>query len=191
MALVSGDRARAGGVLPATLAENLSAPVLRSLTGPLPRISRRREAALVGTLVGRFGIRPGSPDITFSNLSGGNQQKALLGRWMTSPPKVLLLDEPTTGIDVGAVDALLETLDDYVRGGGAVVMASAQYEDLSRVADRVLVFEAGRVTAELQGAEITPHSLLMHCYGAAGAAGAAPRTAAKATAQRKVSEGMP
>jgi ribose transport system ATP-binding protein len=164
MALVSGDRAQAGGVLPATLAENLSAPVLNSLRGPLRNISGRRERPLVTNLVRQFDIRPGEPSMVFSALSGGNQQKALLGRWMAQPPPMLLLDEPTSGVDIGAVDSILATLDTYVRDGGAVVMASTQYEDLSRIADRVLVFARGRIVEELVGDAVNPHELLTKSY---------------------------
>jgi len=164
MALVSGDRAKAGGVLPATLAENLSAPVLNSLRGPLLNISARKERPLVSDLVRRFDIRPGEPSMVFSALSGGNQQKALLGRWMAQPPALLLLDEPTSGVDIGAVDSIVATLDAYVRDGGAIVIASTQYEDLSRIADRVLVFARGRIVDELSGDRVNPHELLTKSY---------------------------
>jgi ribose transport system ATP-binding protein len=164
VAMVSGDRARAGGVLPATLAENLSAPVLNALGGPLGSISARKERSLVTDLVRRFDIRPGEPSMVFSALSGGNQQKALLGRWMAHPPALLLLDEPTSGVDIGAVDSILATLDSYVREGGAIVIASTQYEDLSRIADRVLVFARGRIVDEISGEAVTPKALLTKSY---------------------------
>jgi ribose transport system ATP-binding protein len=166
MALVSGDRATSGGVLPATLAENLSAPVLQTLTGLLHMISPRRERALVSDLLSRFGIRPSEPGIAFSALSGGNQQKALLGRWMASHPKVMLLDEPTSGVDIGAVDSILQTLEEYVSQGGGIVIASTQYEDLIRIADRVLVFHRGRIVEELAGEGVTSRAMLTGSYQA-------------------------
>jgi ribose transport system ATP-binding protein len=166
MALVSGDRATSGGVLSATLAENLSAPVLKTLTGPLRMVSPRRERTLVSDLLSRFGIRPSEPGIAFSALSGGNQQKALIGRCMASHPKVMLLDEPTSGVDIGAVDSILETLEEYVNQGGVIVIASTQYEDLIRIADRVLVFCRGRIVEELTGDGVTARAMLTGSYQA-------------------------
>jgi ribose transport system ATP-binding protein len=165
---VSGDRARAGGVLSASLGENLSAPRLRYLRGPFRNVSHRKEALLVDSLIDRFGIRPTEARIPFSQLSGGNQQKALLGRWMSEPPAVLLLDEPTAGVDVGAVDGILTALEAYVGAGGAIVIASTQYEDLVRLADRVLVFVAGRVIDEVRRAAMSPQTLLARSYGDIG-----------------------
>lgn len=167
LALVSGDRARAGGVLQASVAENVAAPVLRSLTGPIGVIRQRQERSVVSGLLSRFNVRPGRPDLPFGALSGGNQQKALVGRWMAEPPAVLLLDEPTAGVDIGAVDAIIQTLGDFAASGGAVVVASAQYDDLARLADRVLVFVDGVVADELTGDDITPHRMLAASYGEA------------------------
>ncbi|THG29296.1 sugar ABC transporter ATP-binding protein [Naasia lichenicola] len=167
LALVSGDRAVAGGVPAATVSENLSAPSLGSLTGPARWILRAKEHTLVGSLIERFNIKPGIPGVAFSTMSGGNQQKALIGRWMASPPKVLLLDEATSGVDIGAVDEIVDTLGTFASGGGAVILASTQYEDLARLADRVLVFRDGRVSHQFRGDEITAHELLAASYGEA------------------------
>lgn len=171
IALVSGDRARAGGVLQASVAENVAAPVLRSLTGGIGVIRSRKERSVVSGVLSRFDVKPGLPGIPFSALSGGNQQKALVGRWMTEPPSVLLLDEPTAGVDIGAVDSIIETLGDFAANGGAVVVASTQYDDLARLADRVLVFVGGAVVEELTGDEITPQRMLAASYGETRAAG--------------------
>jgi ribose transport system ATP-binding protein len=164
IAMVSGDRSTSGGVLPATLAENLSAPViaLKQSSGMGPRTAD--EKSLVSGLIERFDIKPTEPSLVFSALSGGNQQKALLGRWMAQPPKLLLLHEPTAGVDIGAVDSILTTLEEYVSQGGAILLSSTQYEDLSRVADRVLVFSQGQVLEEVTGNDITPHNLLTKSY---------------------------
>lgn len=166
IALVSGDRARAGGVLPASVAENVSAPVMRSLSGIAGLIRPARERSMVTDILRRFAVKPGLPDVPFSSLSGGNQQKALVGRWMSEPPAILLLDEPTSGVDIGAVDSILETLADYAKDGGAVVVSSTQYDDLARIADRVLVFRDGRIVEELSGVDLTAHRMLTGVYGA-------------------------
>lgn len=165
LALVSGDRATAGGVISATVAENVSAPVLKSLSGVAGWVHVRRERGVVTDVLRRFDVRPALPSASFGTLSGGNQQKALIGRWMVEPPAVLLLDEPTSGVDIGAVDSIVGALGQYAEAGGSVVVSSTQYEDLARIADRVLVFVDGRVERELLGEDITPHAMLAMSYG--------------------------
>lgn len=165
LALVSGDRARAGGVVSASLTENIGTPNLRLNTGFGSRILRSQERALVERVVERFGIRPRLQGLPFSALSGGNQQKALVARFMVDPPHVLLLDEPTSGVDIAAVDEILSTLSDYAADGGSVVIATTQLDDIARLADRVLVFVDQRVAVELEGEEISPHRLLVESYG--------------------------
>lgn len=165
VALVSGDRARFGGVIAASLSENVGTPNMSLFTGRGHRIDRGRERAIVGSVIERFDVRPGRPSAPFASLSGGNQQKALLGRFLIDPPQLLLLDEPTSGVDIGAVDAIIDTLSEYAAQGGAVIIASTQYEDLARLADRVLVFVDGRIGAELTGQQINPHQMLLASYG--------------------------
>jgi len=159
MALVSGDRAKAGGVLPATLAENLSAPVLNSLRGPLLNISARKERPLVSDLVRRFDIRPGEPSMVFSALSGGNQQKALLGRWLTSGCQCLLLDQPTRGVDLSGRSEIHRQVRELASGGAAVVMYSTDPEEIVEVCDRALILAAGQIVAEVSQDELTPARL--------------------------------
>lgn len=166
---VSGDRANAGGVPNASLSENLTVPVVGNLAGRTGWIRRIRESRLVETLVGRFQIVPSDPSLNFAKFSGGNQQKALVGRWMSSPRDLLLLDEPTAGVDIGAVDQILATLQEFARAGGAVVMASNQYEDLERICDRVFVFWDGRIVQEVVGSDINASTLLTLAEGSASA----------------------
>jgi ribose transport system ATP-binding protein len=97
-------------------------------------------------------------------LSGGNQQKALLAKWLQREPPVLLLHEPTQGVDVGAKADVFERLKEAANAGSAVLYCSAEYEDLAQMCDRVLVFQNGRVVASLSGAELTEDRLVEQCY---------------------------
>jgi ribose transport system ATP-binding protein len=90
------------------------------------------------------------------NLSGGNQQKVVLARWLSRGPRILLLDEPTQGVDVNARAEIYALISKAVGEGCSVLLVTSDFEELSRVADRAVVLSGGRVTAELRGAEIEP-----------------------------------
>ena len=97
-------------------------------------------------------------------LSGGNQQKALLAKWLQREPPVLLLHEPTQGVDVGAKQDVFERLRQAAEAGAAVLYCSAEYEDLAHLCDRVVVFQAGRIAAVLSGADLTEDRIVERCY---------------------------
>jgi galactofuranose transport system ATP-binding protein len=99
-------------------------------------------------------IRPRDPDVPLRTLSGGNQQKVLLARWLVTEPRLLILDEPTRGIDVGAKAQIQALVADLARQGMAVVFISAELEEVVRLADRVLVLRDRRAVAELVGEEV-------------------------------------
>jgi ABC-type sugar transport system ATPase subunit len=110
-----------------------------------------------------FGFAPGRIRSVAGHLSGGNQQKLLLARAANRRPRVMLVDEPTRGIDVGAKGEILVKLQEMVAAGMSIVFVSSELEEVSGVSDRVLVFNAGRVVAELEReAGITPASILGH-----------------------------
>ena len=163
MALLPADRPRTSGVGEFTLTQNVSLPVLSSFfTGG--RLRHGRERARVAELLTSYTVRPPLPDVPLSQLSGGNQQKALLAKWLQREPPVLLLHEPTQGVDVGAKADVFERLQEAVEAGSAVLYCSAEYEDLAQMCDRVLVFQAGRVIATLSGAELTEDRIVEQCY---------------------------
>ncbi len=164
MAFVSGDRLREGGVAHATLTENVSMTNLHRLVGWLGYIIHSKEVALVSEVVKRFGIRPGYLKARFTTLSGGNQQKALIGRWVVSGVRVLLMHEPTAGVDVGSVGEIATILRQFAAEGGSVLIASSQVEDLVGLCDRVLVMAGGEVVAELAGGEVNTVQLIRACY---------------------------
>ncbi len=184
LAFVSADRLGAGGIQTASLGENVSLPILRRVTGPGGWIRSHAERTEVERVLSRFQVRASGADASFGSLSGGNQQKALVGRWIASGPTLLLMCEPTSGIDIGAVDEMSEILRQFAKDGGAVLFASAQYEDIVKIAHRALVFAGGVVVDELAGAALTSEDLLFASLSTP-AAGASARHAALAPPVRR------
>lgn len=104
-------------------------------------------------------MRPNRPDLNLAALSGGNAQKVLMAKWLQTEPKLLMLDEPTQGIDVGARQKLFVELSRAAEAGTAVLVASTDAEQLAQICHRVLVFAKGRVAAELSGAQLTKDTI--------------------------------
>ncbi len=165
MALLPADRQRTSGVADLTLTQNVSLPVLSTFFRG-GRLRQRDERNKVAGILVDFTVRPASPEAKMGQLSGGNQQKALLGKWLQRNPPVLVLHEPTQGVDVGAKKDVFERLRDAAADGAAVVFCSAEYEDLAHLCDRVLVFHEGRVAATLSGADLTEDRIVEQCYRA-------------------------
>jgi ribose transport system ATP-binding protein len=164
--LIPGDRQNAGAVGSITVLDNVSLPVLSSLT----RKWSIRDSSLgknAAELADRFDIRPRDPSLLFSALSGGNQQKVLLAKWLQMRPRLILLDEPTQGVDVGAREQVFDAIRAATEAGACVLCASSDYEQLAAICDRVLVFNRGRATAELSGEHVSKSSIAQACYKAA------------------------
>ncbi|MBK6888279.1 MAG: sugar ABC transporter ATP-binding protein [Tetrasphaera sp.] len=154
VSLVPGNRQRDGVWLEARASENLALLGDARSTLLAPRRTRA-EVADARTAMTRFGVRPPDPLARVGQFSGGNQQKVVLAKWMHEDPRLLLLDEPTQGIDAGAKFDVLQTICDAAARGAMVVVASGDYEQLAHVCHRVLVMRFGRVTAQLSGGELT------------------------------------
>ena len=110
----------------------------------------------------RLRVRAGSRDAPMSTLSGGNQQKALFGKWVLTRPAVLLMEEPTRGVDVGAKTEIYRIINELTAGGVAVVLVSSDLPELVAMSDRVLVMRDGRITADLTGDGITQQTILRY-----------------------------
>jgi ABC-type sugar transport system ATPase subunit len=159
IALAPEDRKSEGLVLSMSVAENLTLATLAQATR-LGLISSRRERDLAGRFVQRLGVKTSSLDQAVRNLSGGNQQKVVLAKWLAAGPKVLLLDEPTRGIDVGAKREIYALIGELAHAGLGVLMASSELPELLGIADRILVLAEGRVTAEFERGDATEEALL-------------------------------
>jgi ribose transport system ATP-binding protein len=132
----------------------------------LPRLSRAglvsqaKQDEIVTFFMERLRIKASGPDQKVGDLSGGNQQKVLLARWLCLNPKVLLLDEPTRGIDVGAKAEVQGLIDELARDGLGVLLISSDLEELIEGSDRVVILKDGRVVGHLSGDDVTEDGLL-------------------------------
>ncbi|WP_199432632.1 sugar ABC transporter ATP-binding protein [Qaidamihabitans albus] len=165
VALLSEDRKAEGIVPDLSVRDNIALAVL-------PRFSRaglvaeRRIDALVDTFVRRLRIKAAGPHQKVRELSGGNQQKVLMARWLCTEPRVFLLDEPTRGIDVGAKAEVQALIDELAEQGLAVVLISSEMDELVEGADRIVVLRDGTVERELSGELLTSAALLAALAGA-------------------------
>ncbi|AKS33838.1 sugar ABC transporter ATP-binding protein [Mycolicibacterium goodii] len=141
-----------------TVAQNISAVSLGQIS-TMGRLSARRERSTARESFSRYQIRADDEHTLMSSLSGGNQQKAILARWMRRQPRLLLLDEPTQGIDVGARTDAYTLIRRAVTDGAAAVLVSSDFEELADMSDRVLVLDRGRITAEVSGNDLNRHRL--------------------------------
>lgn len=161
LALLPANRARDGAVPTATAAENMTLVSLgRFFKGG--RLRHRAERAEALALMDEFDVRPRQPLLRFENFSGGNQQKALLAKWLVREPKVVLMHEPTQGVDIGARRDIFAKIRRAADDGAATLIASAEYEDLANLCDRILVFRRGKVVGELRDADLNHQRLLDH-----------------------------
>ena len=159
IALVTEDRKRLGLFPAMNVGENISICTL-DRTGFAGLISRSREQRLAGESVQKLAVRTAGLSAPITSLSGGNQQKCILGRWLQMQPRVLLLDDPTRGVDVGAKAELYRLIDGLVRHGIGVIMTSSELPELLTVCDRILVLSEGRLTASFKRSEATEHKIM-------------------------------
>lgn len=159
VALAPEDRKGEGLVLEQTIRENVSIAVLRRLTR-FRFVDRANERRTVSKHVEALNVRTPSINQAVRKLSGGNQQKVVLAKWLATTPSLLILDEPTRGIDVGAKAEIYRIIDELAAGGVAVMLISSELPELLGIADRVLVMQNGRITGELDAEEATEDRVL-------------------------------
>lgn len=159
LALVPADRRGHGAVLGMTVRENTSLTHLRPFSTWLGFLSRARENREAEEWIQRLDVRPDSAEAIFALLSGGNQQKVVLAKWLRRQPKVLLLDEPSQGVDVGAKAVIHALARQVAQDGACVVIASSDDAELCDTCDRVLVMRDGHIVAEVEGARLTAEEL--------------------------------
>ena len=159
VALVPEDRRQQGLVINMSVQDNIVLAVLRRLASWIVRRPARERLVAAG-LVDRVGVRTASLDQPIAYLSGGNQQKALLAKWLAVQPIVLLLDEPTRGIDVGAKHEIYRLICQLAADGVAIVMVSSEMEEIVGLCDRVLVMNDGRPAGTLEGTHISEAAIM-------------------------------
>lgn len=151
-----------------SVADNVSLNMLHQyMRGPL--LSREKLLRAAARTADEYDVRPRDPRLSYSSLSGGNQQKVLLAKWFQTRPKLLLLHEPTQGVDVGARAEIFSLLRRAADEGTSVVVASSDHDQLAMLCDRVLVIRSGRAVTELRGEAITKEAIGDACYASVDA----------------------
>ncbi len=170
IALVPEDRQREGLVQTMSVADNMLLPSLRRYVERF-RLSRQRQKTVVDETIRSLSVKVARPDQPVTALSGGNQQKVVVGSRLLTQPKVLLLDEPSRGIDVGAKAEIFEIINRLAQQGYAIIFISSELKEIVAMADRILVMSKGRITGEFHRGDITEEQLV-----AASAVGHGPRS---------------
>jgi putative xylitol transport system ATP-binding protein len=156
---VTEDRKSSGLVMSENVRANICLAHLGALgTGPM--MNTRKETAAAKRMIDLFVIKTASDRLEVSGLSGGNQQKVVLGKWFLTEPRILLLDEPTRGVDVGAKREIYRIMSKFASRGGTVIMATSEIDEVLGMADRVLVIRDGLISGELERSEATPEALM-------------------------------
>jgi len=163
IAYLPADRLGEAGVGSLSVGDNVALPVLDKLKSKLG-LTESQVQSHAAALGARADVKPNIPQLPLAALSGGNAQKALMAKWLQIQPQVLLLDEPTQGVDVGARQQLWDALDQTAAGGTAILIASTDYEQLASVCHRVLIFSQGQIVATLTGNDLSKDLIAEYCY---------------------------
>lgn len=167
--MVNEDRLRIGAFYLLSIILNTSISYLRSIANKLYFINKKRENADFFNIAERIRIKFNSPNQLIGSLSGGNQQKIILGRWILNNPKILILDEPTRGIDVGSKAEIHNVMGDLVKNGTSIILVSSEMPELLSVSDRILVVRRGEIVYEHQcksdNIDADQEILIKYAYG--------------------------
>ncbi|HLH49887.1 MAG TPA: sugar ABC transporter ATP-binding protein, partial [Roseiarcus sp.] len=128
--------------------------------GAVSFLPPRREAERARDIGSRVGLRPNLPDLPIEALSGGNQQKVIVGRWLEIAKRLLIAEDPTAGVDIGAKAEIYRLLDKALAGGLGIIVVSTDFEEVARLCHRALVFSRGRIVEEIAGADLTIERLI-------------------------------
>ena len=165
IAYVSEDRLALGLVQQQSIADNIVLPVLRKITGPSGLLSPRAKADLVAHWIQALKVKIGQPADAISTLSGGNQQRVVLAKWLATEPRVLILDSPTVGVDVGARAGIFGIVRELADHGLAILLISDEVTEVYMNADRILHMQAGRIIGEYDPRQTALHDLEAAVYG--------------------------
>ncbi|GKW48533.1 sugar ABC transporter ATP-binding protein [Halomonas sp. NCCP-2165] len=163
--LLPESRKTQGLILPFSCRENISLNNLTQFQGALPLIRRGKESLTAAELMASVRVKAPSPETPVGDLSGGNQQKVVIARWLGHQCKVLIFDEPTRGIDVGAKSEIYALMKELTARGVSIIMISSELPEVLGLCDRAAVFYHGRIAAELQGDDLNSQSIMHHATG--------------------------
>jgi ABC-type sugar transport system ATPase subunit len=160
VAMVSEDRAQTGLILPFSIRFNVTFAILDRVSNKLGLINRKKEKEKTGPLLQSMNVRMRSAEQTVQELSGGNQQKVVIAKWLMTEADILILDEPTRGIDVGAKAEVYKLISELAKQGKAILMISSELPEILQLSDRVYVMCEGHVTAEMKRDEIDSEKIM-------------------------------
>ena len=163
--LLPEDRKAQGLILPFSIQDNITLNNLAQHRALGPLLSDKGQRAATQRLMAQLRIKAAGPDVAVETLSGGNQQKAIIARWLDHQADILFFDEPTRGIDVGAKAEIYRLMRELAQRGVAIVMISSDLPEIIGVTDRVAVFRRGAIVATLEGDAITPETVMAHAVG--------------------------
>ncbi len=161
--MVPENRKQQGSITGRPVSENLNISILGRLSGVLGFQSSRRLTSQARLMIEQMKIHPPLPDIDIENLSGGNQQKVIVGRWLAAESKVIIFDEPTQGIDVGTKSQMYRLIVELACQGRAIILISSELIEITKLADRILVIRDGRLVREMQGPGTDEDALFAEC----------------------------
>ncbi len=160
LAYLPENRLSEGLVLRKSMSDNIAITVIDRMKARLGLIDREKRKELVDTWIRTLNIKPALPDMLATKLSGGNQQRVVLAKWLALDPKILLVDEPTNGIDVGAKAEIHKLLRDLAGSGISIIMVSSELPEILAIADRVIVMRRGKISGEFDGATTTQEEIM-------------------------------
>jgi ribose transport system ATP-binding protein len=161
---ITEDRKTEGLILDFSIRDNMALPNLKSFSKK-GLIDDKTESEFVDLLIKRLQIKTESGKTSAKNLSGGNQQKVVIAKWVGIGPKVLILDEPTRGVDVGAKREIYQLMNELTDRGVAIIMVSSELPEVLGMSDRILVVHEGRITGELMKEEATQEKIMTFATG--------------------------
>ncbi len=165
MAMVTEDRRDYGIIGTASVKDNMSLAALQKFCTKIGLIRKEKENKAVSKMIKDMTVKVANKDMLITSLSGGNQQKAIIGRWLMTEPKVLILDEPTRGIDVGAKSEIYSIIGELAKQGMAIILVSSEMQEILGMSDRIFVVRNGRIVAECAKEEATQELLGKHALG--------------------------
>lgn len=157
---VSEDRKKDGLILGMSVKENMSLSAIRRFENKFLKINFKKEEKLVDSYISKFKIKTPSMEQLIKNLSGGNQQKTAIGKALMTEPEILILDEPTRGIDVGAKRDIYLLINELKKTGISIILVSSEMPEIIGLSDRILVMSNGKITAEFDRKEVTQKKLM-------------------------------
>ncbi|MBT2725835.1 sugar ABC transporter ATP-binding protein [Bacillus sp. ISL-75] len=160
IAYIPESRKTQGLILEQSIINNISLSVLKTLRNALGLINRKKEIELANHYIETLDVRPALPNMKTGQMSGGNQQKVVIGKWLSTKPKILIIDEPTNGIDIGAKTEIHKLLRKLASEGMGVIVISSELPEVLAVSDRILVMRHGRIAGELAIEEATQENIM-------------------------------